>query len=196
MNFTDDQEWKFHINKTILALNRRLFFINRLKNKINSTSLKRVSDSIFNSKVRYGMQLCSKVRTLNEDPNHGHTEDIQKIQNKLFRLLNNTRLKDKIRTKSIMMDLNMLSVNQINAQVKLLEMWKSTNDGTYPIQCTKQASTLGSRSTRAITRGDLVLTGHSVKTQSTFTYDAAKLWNKAPNNIKNCKTLFSAKKGN
>ena len=45
-----------------------------------------------------------------------------------------------------------------------------------------------------MTRGDLVLTAHSVKTQSSFTYDAAKLWNNAPNNIKNCKTLFSAKK--
>ena len=61
-------------------------------------------------------------------------DDLEKSQNKLFRLLNNTRIKDKIKTKSIAQNLKMLSVNQINAQVKLTEMWKAQNIEDYPIQ--------------------------------------------------------------
>ena len=52
MNLTDDLLWKEHINKTISALNSRLFLIMRLKNKISQISLKRIADSIFNSKLR------------------------------------------------------------------------------------------------------------------------------------------------
>ena len=60
-----------------------------------------------------------------------------KVQNKMFRLLNNTRIKDKISTKSIMANLNMLSVNQVNAQVKITEIWKSRNVENYPIHIQK-----------------------------------------------------------
>ena len=86
----------------------------------------------------------------------------------------------------------MLSANQINAQIKLVEMWKSTNDPGYPIQCDKLEASEGARMTRAITRGDLKVKGASLKCQSTFINDASRAWNKAPEIIKNCKTLFSA----
>ena len=51
-----------------------------------------------------------------------------------------------------------------------------------------------SRSTRAITRGDLLIKGLTVKSQSTFLNDASKIWNKAPMSIKSCETLYTAKK--
>ena len=125
MNFTDDLQWKTHISKTISALKNRLFLIMRLKNKLASKSVKRIADSIFNSKLRYGIQLCGKVRIQDNDPCQGYLEELQKIQNKMFGLLNNSRIKDKIRTKTICQDLKMLSVNQINAQTKLTEIWKA-----------------------------------------------------------------------
>ena len=89
---TDDLQWKHHIEKTISALNSRYFLISRLKHKINNKSLRRIADSIYNSKVRYGLQLCGKVRENKEDPTQGYMEDLQKAQNKLLRLLNNTRI--------------------------------------------------------------------------------------------------------
>ena len=45
-------------------------------------------------------------------------EDIQLIQNKLLRFLANKKLSDKIKTSTLLKDLNMLSVNQMNAQIK------------------------------------------------------------------------------
>ena len=53
---------------------------------------------------------------------------LQKSQNKLLRFLNNSRISDKISTKSMLEKHNMLAVNQINAQIKLTEMWKALND--------------------------------------------------------------------
>ena len=54
------------------------------------------------------------------------------MQNKLTRFLNGSFVKDKISTKSILNNLNMLSVNQMNAQIKLSEAWKVTNVPDYP----------------------------------------------------------------
>ena len=194
MSFTDDLQWKTHINKTITSLNSRLFLIMRLKNKIGFQSLKIIADSLFNSKLRNGIQLCCKVRTLDSDSTQGFMNDLQKSQNKLFRLLNNTRLKDKINTKSIASKLNMLSVNQINAQVKLTEMWKATNVSYYPIPLDKKAFNDDSRLTRSITRGDIVLQGRSELCNSSFMFDASKIWNNAPSSIKERNTIYKAKK--
>ena len=72
------------------------------------------------------------------DPSQGMMESLQKSQNKLFRMLNETRISDKISTKSIPLQLNMLSVNQINAQLKLTEMWKAKHVPNYPIKLEKR----------------------------------------------------------
>ena len=52
--------------------------------------------------MRYGIHLYGKVRTTEEDTTQGVMGEIQKAQNKMLRLLNNSRIKDKICTKSIM----------------------------------------------------------------------------------------------
>ena len=194
MNFTDDLQWKEHIEITIKALNRRLFLISRLRNKLNNASLRRIADSIFNSKIRYGLQLCGKVRTTELDPKQGSLMAMQKVQNKLFRVLNNSSLKDRIRTKSIANELNMLSVNQINAQVKLTEIWKTINVENYPHGGIHESINLSSMSSRSSSRGDLQVKGKTELRQSSFVNDAANNWNTAPNIIKQSKSLFSAKK--
>ena len=112
----------------------------------------------------------------------------------MFRLLNNTRKKDKISTKSIMINLNMLSVNQVNAQVKLTEIWKSLKVDNYPIHCQKLNYKPEARGTRASNRGDLVMDAATSKSQATFLNDAFKIWNAAPTEIKNSSTLATAKK--
>ena len=61
------------------------------------------------------------------------------------------------------------------------------------VQKEKQVAINGHCSTRAITRGDLVLKGHTQNNQSTFINDASRLWNNAPSTIKQCKTIYSAK---
>ena len=86
------------------------------------------------SKFRYGLQLLGSVRWKDLDPSNQDMEAIQKCQNKSLRVLTSTKISDKVSIKSMLKKLNMLSVNQINAQIKLIEMWKSTNIPNYPIK--------------------------------------------------------------
>jgi hypothetical protein len=52
---------------------------------------------------------------------------LQKAHNKMLRTLCKLRIKDKISIESMLSNQNMLSVNQLNAQIKLTEMWKAAN---------------------------------------------------------------------
>ena len=49
--------------------------------------------------------------------------------------------------------------------------------------------------TRSLTRGDLTEAGRSTKAKKSFTCDAAKVWNKAPEKIRTSKTLNNCQKG-
>ena len=48
--------------------------------------------------------------------------------------------------------------------------------------------------TRAVTSGKLVEIGVSIHAKNTFYNDGVKAWNRAPDEIKNCKTIWAAKK--
>ena len=56
---------------------------------------------------------------------------IRMVQNKLARLIKGKTLKDKVSTKVLLENANLLSVNQINAKVKLQEIWKVLNMADY-----------------------------------------------------------------
>ena len=66
MKFEDNQKWREHVqgkNGVISALNSRLYLIRRLRRQLNQVNLKKVTESIYTSKIRYGLQLMGKVRT-------------------------------------------------------------------------------------------------------------------------------------
>ena len=133
----DDQSWNAQITGTggmISSLNSRLFIIKRISAAISRDRLNRIVDSLYTSKLRYGLQLLGKVRTSDEDSTNGLLAKLQVSQNKLARFLNGSSLVDKICNKEIYKNINLLSVNQLNCQIKLKEVWKSINDVTYPIQ--------------------------------------------------------------
>ena len=93
-----------------------------------------MANSIFQSKIRYGLQLLGKVRWKTEDPVQGDLNAIQKVQNKMLWLLNNSRLIEKISTKTLLKNVNMLSVNQTNAQIKITDVWKALHDPYHPLK--------------------------------------------------------------
>ena len=120
-------------------------------------------------------------------------KQIQLLQNKLTRFLNGTQIKDKISTKSILCKLNMLSVNQMNAQVKLTEAWKITHIPDYPIKWELKSIQEDERQTRATETKRIPESARSTLSQSTFNNDAKKIWNLAPINIRESPSLKSAK---
>ena len=70
MTVDDNQKWQSQINGTggmLSSLNQRLFLIKRLRNSLNYSGLRKVAESLYISKVRYGLQLMGEVRWTNAD---------------------------------------------------------------------------------------------------------------------------------
>ena len=61
-----------------------------------------------------------------------------------------------------------MSVNQINAQAKVSEMWKAVRDEDHPFNLEKKIAGPDNRSLRSISNGTLTLLGHSDLTKNTF----------------------------
>ena len=57
----DNLKWSSQIFGKLSSLNRRLFMVRRLKNSLNQKGLRKVAESLFISKLRYGLQLCGKI---------------------------------------------------------------------------------------------------------------------------------------
>ena len=89
----------------------------------------------------------------------------------------------------------MLSVNQINAQIKLVEIWKSLNIKNYPLTVTKKSISDTQPTTRSLTSGKLVEVGGVCGlTSKTCVSDAVRLWNIAPEKVTQATSIHTAKK--
>ena len=127
-----------------------------------------------------------------EKSTNGHYSDfkaIQLVQNKLLRTLNGTKIKDKVS-----ISFSMLSVNQLNAGIKLLEIWKALKVDNYPLKIKSQYHNEEGINTRADMAGRPIEIGKSVLTQKTSVSDAIHLWNKAPINFAECSSLHQVKR--
>ena len=105
---------------TISSLNSRLYLLKRLGRVISKDRLKRITDSLYTSKIRFGIQLYGKVRLSNNDPTESLLESLQLTQNKFARFMHGSSVADRINTETIYSETKLLSVNQINAQTKLV----------------------------------------------------------------------------
>ena len=123
-------------------------------------------------------------------------KSLQLSQNRLLRLLNNSRVSDKISTKLMLEKYNLPSVNQLAAEIKLTETWKSINVDDCPIKlnsynCNLDENRIGLRPQQNRIFNDSYRLQIA---QSSFHVDSAKLWNYAPTNVQCAQTLTLAKK--
>ena len=109
-------------------------------------------------------------------------------------MLNGTKIKDCISTESLLSKFGILSTNQLNAQVKLLETWKALFMEDYPLQIPLQSVPTQGMSTRAAIKGKPIEIGRSNATRNTSTSDAIRIWNLAPATITEATNLYLAKK--
>ena len=100
--------------------------------------------------------------------------------NKLLRTLNGTTIKDMKSTTALLKKFDMLAVNQLNAQIKLLEIWKALNVENYPLAIKKQNTTHEGALTRADRQNRPCEVGKSSLTHKTCISDAIRLWNLVP----------------
>ena len=74
----------------------------------------------------------------------------------MLRVLNRSQVKDKVPIESMLAKFNGTSVNRLNAQVKLLEVWKALNIEKYPLKLEQQSTNGPGVSTRADSNGRLI----------------------------------------
>ena len=119
---------------------------------------------------------------------------LQVNQNKMLRVLENVLPKDGVHTKTLLENQKMLSVNQLAANIKLTEIWKATHVDKHPVKVSYQTTSLNGRVTRGDTSGKLIEKSGSTLSINSCVGDGTRLWNKAPLNVKNASSIWSAKK--
>ena len=120
----------------------------------------------------------------------------QIAQNKMLRLLDGSRVKDKRSIKDMLEKFEILSINQTIAQIKLTEAWKASKDDNYPIKLrwtrenAGETEQLNSRQTRRHTMRE---GGMTLQAEKSFTRDTGKIWKQASKEIKEAKSIGVAK---
>ena len=87
-----------------------------------------------------------------------------------------------------------LSVNQLNASIKLCDVWTAINLKNYPTKVIQMTADINSTHTRSSTSGKLKESGKIVITQATLMNDATRAWNKAPKEVHESLSYNFAKK--
>jgi hypothetical protein len=192
----EKQEWQQQIKTLTSSLNQRLFVIRRVQNQLPKEKLLCVvHNSLWMSKLRYGLQLYLKA-VLNEDETRSPIlKTLQLSQNRMLRGINKSRISDKIRTKSMLKKFDLLSVNQLAVQIKLIEVWKSINVTGHPIKLENYSQ--HSSDLTATLRPFNRTYNDSAKfkiSQSSFHVDAARVCNLAPNSVTASKSIGELKK--
>ena len=109
--------------------------------------------------------------------------------------MDNSHISERKSTESLLASTGLISVNQLAANIKLTETWKSINLPNYPIQLEPnvidrpETDRIVRMSTNRMWNQD----ARSRAEKESFSRNAAKLWNAAPLSIKNAKTLRIAK---
>ena len=197
MSINDKQKWSEQIRDPgglIPTLNKRLFLIRRLKNQLGKRELKKVAESLYISKLRYGAQLLGKIRWSEEDPKTADLRSIQVTFNKMARLISNSTIRDRQDMKLLFQELGWLSFNQMNAQVKILEAWKMVTIPNYPNKFELKTVEPNGRTTRSISNEVVIEPGGSNLGTATFISDAARAWNKYSLTLKDISSVYAAKK--
>ena len=120
----NDQKWTIHFwgKKGLLtSLNQRVFAIIQISNHISGDKIRHIVKSLWVSKLRYGLQLTLKVRLTEDDVKTKDMKATQLAQNKVLRLLDGSRIKDKRSVREMLVKFNMLSINRTT--IKLQEAW-------------------------------------------------------------------------
>jgi hypothetical protein len=123
-----------------------------------------------------------------DDPLKKMMANIQIKQNNVMRVLAGKRKIDRVPISQLLEQARMTSVNRMTVETILMEMWRLLNgDMADEITTVRSRSTV---ETRSRTEGKLDVE----RPASNFRHFGAKLWNSAPEEVRNAKTKLSAKR--
>ena len=191
MTVSNDLKWSEHLSKLEGYLRQRLYTLRRIEQQIPLSLLKRVADGIFMSKLRYGIAIMWPVRLKESDPEPSVIKGVKVVFNDMLRLLNGVARKDKISIKSMLSKLGWLSINQLVAEVRLVEVWKALNTKNSLSGLFEKVE----GTTRAAQNNKIKVLKNSQLRENSFVYPTVKLWNSAPISVTQADSESKAKKG-
>ena len=192
----EKQKWKEQLTDLTNQLNKRTYAIRRISNQLPKDEVLKVVQCIWMSKLRYGLQLCNQVRLNPEDTSNILIEAVQVSQNKMLRMLDRVSLKDLVSTVTLLKKYKLPSVNQLAAEIKLVECWKIINIDHYPLKLEPNNPNRpdNDRVIRPSSIKQWKDEAKSVAAKLSFSRDSARIWNTATDAIKNATSLNTAKK--
>ena len=130
------------------------------------------------------------------NPKNSNKMSLQVAQNKMLRMVNGSSLKDHVTGTSLLEKYNLPSVNQLSAEIKILETWKIMNTKDYPIELwpnePKRQNNV--RETRPTTVREWKEDSKTRSGNCCFVIDAARIWNQITPEIKAAPNVYHAKK--
>ena len=173
-----------HIKDISGAISRQLGVVKRLAGEIPKRSLIPIIDSLILSKIRYGISIYGTIRLGDQDAQNTHMLELQRLQNNALRILHNVDLQDKKRVEDMLRNSGFLSVNQMAVQTTLNDVIRARiNELPYLSENLSKQASNAYRISRSLTQGNLQ--NDDYKGTSGFIFQAIKLWNRAPQAIKN-----------
>ena len=83
------------------------------------------------SHIRYALPLYCPVEIEENDPTSSSISELKKVFNDCLRLLSGKVISDRVSIKSMLEELGWLSINQLAAETRLIEAWKTVHLEEY-----------------------------------------------------------------
>ena len=187
LTINPDLNWISHTDKLCASLKQRLGLLRRIKHKINSHKLQIVAESIFQSKIRYGISVYTNPKfEFNhlEQPMDPNIARLQVIQNDMMRLLVGKKRSSRTNMEKLRKDLKMFSVNQLSCYHTAIEMFNIINHKSSPTLHEEMKIVPRGYSLRNLEDGKVLVPEKGKKSCMGFHYLGPKLWNFLPGHIR------------
>ena len=188
--------WKIHVDMLAGELKKKIGLMRRIRNRLTRGKMLMVAESIFNSKVRYGIALYLNPTFETEDVKARklsvEASKLQVIQNSMLRTIFNYRLLDKVNMEKLRNNIKMFSINQMNIYHVLLEAFNVISNGSAEKIQEKWMPGIEKHYSNRREFDVKVPSVDHVRCQG-FTWFGAKLWNSLPEEIKAVKNPDSFK---
>jgi len=172
---SNDLKWTSHINKLLGNMRNVNGLLSRLAAHVPKSDLLPVVHGLLISRIRYGLAVFGRVKLNENEPENGEMNSIQVEMNRALRLVCGKKLSDQISVQTLLTETKTKSVNQMSAEVKLQEMWRTvTYDLPLNDYLPKRDDKIG-KITRTLGRG---LLEQSVR--NGFQSNLCRVWNTMP----------------
>ena len=185
--------WNSHIEELVIVLKKRIGLLKRIKKRVPKDKLIIIAESIFNSKIRYGIAVYLKPTFDREEVKteklSKHTKELQVVQNSMIRVIRGLKQADHINMRKVRKQINMLSVNQMSVYHTAMEAYNITNRTSSEQLQEKLIRHEGRHSERSAANNELYVPKEPRIQCTGFSYLGPKLYNMLTAEIKNAKSM-------